>query len=184
MSLDTKSSLKIIYYLMSVDGKIDNKEKETFNAIGNELDRNFKDDKASIIEECQDYLDRVIDEEDYYDIVKEGVMDVLENSNSSWYSTPLEDNVLIWNLLVIAFSNGSYLNIERNLIKYIVRRIEFDKLVYLEMENTIRTLYAIENEIKSIKTISKSYDYIQNRIEELSNRKSVIELQVAELMKG
>ena len=47
--------------------------------------------------------------------------------------------LLVWNMLVIAFSNKNYSSFERKLIKHIVRVWNMDRTVFLEMEQIIKT---------------------------------------------
>ena len=45
------------------------------------------------------------------------------------YITP---KLLVWDLLTIAYSDESYDETERKLLKYIVRKLQIDKAVFLE----------------------------------------------------
>lgn len=189
MKIDVKSALKLTYYLMAVDGDISKIEEETFDAIGNELDSSFQKYKIDIINECKNQLNKAIDEDDFYEVVKEGVEDILKkfitsNSNgfyndlsydiSNFFQIGIAKSTLIWNLLSVAMGDGKYSKEERNLIKFIVRKLDINKSIYLELENKMKTLESIDNEEKWIKTVSKPYNVVDKQIKELSNRRETI----------
>ena len=74
----------------------------------------------------------------------------------------------------MAMGDGKYSKEERNLIKFIVRKLDIDKSIYLELENKMKTLESIDNEEKWIKTVSKPYNVVDKQIKELSNRRETI----------
>ena len=51
---------------------------------------------------------------------------------------------------MFAYSDESYDETERKLLKYIVRKLQIDKAVFLEMESSILTILDIEKEIRSV----------------------------------
>lgn len=187
VKISKEDAIKIIYYLMAVDGKICQAEEAKFDAIANELDASFGNYKNKIISECQTQLEKVIDPEEYYDVIQEGVCNAIDNSGSpsssfDFYSSKVSNRVVVWNLLTIAFSDGKYTNEERKLLKYVVRRMNVDKSIFLEMENTIKALFSIDNEIKWIKGTSKSYAAIEAIVNELEDRRGVINNSMKELI--
>ena len=88
----------------------------------------------------------------------------------------------MWDLLTIAYSDESYDERERKLLKYIVRKLGVDKAVFLEMESSMLTILDIEKEIAWIKTTDQPYLTIEARINELTKRKSVIFESVKDLI--
>lgn len=180
-AISTWNAIKIIYYMMAADGEIFHSEEEKFDSIGKELDPNFKDNREQIIKECQQQLDKVIDPEDYYDTLQEGVEDALVHSRQT-ADTFITPKLLVWDLLTIAYSDESYDENERKLIKYIVRKTNIDKAVFLEMESSIMTLMDIEKELAWIKTTDKPYLVIEAMVNELADRKSVIFDSVKDLI--
>ena len=180
-AISTWNSIKIIYYLMAADGEIFHSEEEKFDSIGKELDPTFKDNREQIIKECQQQLDKVIDPEDYYDTLQDGVEEALTHSRQT-ADTFITPKLLVWDLLTIAFSDESYDENERKLIKYIVRKTGIDKAVFLEMESSIMTLVDIENELNWIKTTDKPYLVIEAMVNELADRKAVIFDSVKDLI--
>ena len=179
--ISTRNTLQIIYYLMAADGTVYHSEEEKFDAIGAELDPNFADSKPAIIKDCQAQLEKVIDPEDYYDVLQDGVEEALLSSSET-ADTFITPKLLIWNLLSIAYSDESYDEVERKLIKYIVRKLGIDKAVFLEMESSILTMLDIEKEIAWIKTTDRPYLTIEARINELTKRKTVIFDSVKDLI--
>ena len=180
-SIATKSALKIIYYLMAADGEIFRSEEEKFDSIGKELDPNFADNKEQIVKECRAQLDKVIDPEDYYDVLQDGVEDALlvSRQTNDTFVTP---KLLVWDLLTIAYSDEKYDDAERKLLKYIVRKLNIDRAIFLEMESSILTLMDIEKELAWIKTTSKPYLTIESMVNELADRKNVIFESVKDLI--
>ena len=93
---------------------------------------------------------------------------------SNFFQIGIAKSTLIWNLLSVAMGDGKYSKEERNLIKFIVRKLDIDKSIYLELENKMKTLESIDNEEKWIKTVSKPYNVVDKQIKELSNRRETI----------
>ena len=90
--------------------------------------------------------------------------------------------MLVWDLLTIAYSDESYDESERRLLKYIVRKLSIDKSVFLEMESSILTLMDLERELNWIKTTDRPYLTIENMVNELADRKNVIFESVKDLI--
>ena len=179
--ISTKSAIKVIYFLMAADGEIYHNEEEKFDAIGKELDPDFDAAKAQIIAECQKSLDKVIDPEDYYDALQDGVEDALLTSKRT-ADTFITPKLLLWDLLTVAYSDEEYNEVERKLLKYIVRKLDIDKGEFLEMESSMQTLLALEKELVWIKTTDKPYLTIEAMVNEIADRKNVIFDSVKDLI--
>lgn len=171
--ISIESTLQIIYYLMAADGTVFHSEEEKFDAIGAELDPEFPCHKEGIVHSCQLQLDKVIDSEDYLDILQEGIDEAIASSGDSAQS-PITPKLLVWELLSIAYSDENYDESERKLIKHIVRRLNIDKTVFLEMENSMLTMMDIEREIAWIKTTARPYLAIEAIVKELETRTNVV----------
>ena len=180
-SIATRNALQIIYYLMAADGTVYHSEEEKFDAIGAALDPNFADSKPAIIKDCQAQLEKVIDLEDYYDVLQDGVEDAIQSSNET-ADTFITPKLFVWDLLTIAYSDESYDETERKLLKYIVRKLQIDKAVFLEMESSILTILDIEKEIAWIKTTDRPYLTIEARVNELTKRQAAIFDSVKDLI--
>lgn len=179
--VSTRSAMKIIYYLMAADGEVFHSEEEKFDAIGKELDPDFEKNKEQIVKECQAQLDKVMEPDDYYDVLQDGVEDalILSRQTADTFITP---KLLVWDLLTVAYSDESYDEAEKKLIKYIVRKTNIDKAVFMEMESSILTLMDIEKELSWIKTTNKPYLVIEAMVNELADRKNVIFESVKDLI--
>ena len=89
---------------------------------------------------------------------------------------------MVWDLLTIAYSDESYDETERKLLKYIVRKLQIAKAVFLEMESCILTNLDVEKEIAWIKTPTRPYLTIEARINELTKRQAAIFDSVKDLI--
>lgn len=167
------SALKIIYYLMSVDGSVSQEEKDKFDVLGNDFVNDFTGLKEILVEECKVGLVNTIDAEDYYDVVQEAVEDLLLTPIKS-DDVCVSSKFVLWNLLAFAYSDENYDEAERRLIKYFVRKLNIDKAIFLELESSLVTLMDLEKELAWIKTTDKPYLTIEAMVKELENRKRVI----------
>ena len=185
--ISREDAIKIVYYLMAVDGEICQAEEDKFEAIAKELDSDFDDHRSEIIAACKNQLNKVIDQDEYYDVIQEGVGTAIDNSeaaDSMWslWDSKVGNKIIVWNLLAIAFSDGRYSSEERKLIKYVTRRLNLDKAIFLEMEGTIKALNALDHEEKWLRTTTKPYGEIEKLVNELEYRKNVINNSAKELI--
>ncbi len=180
-AISTRNAIKVIYYLMAADGEVFHSEEEKFDAIGAESDPDFAENKEQIVKECKNQMDKAIDPEDYYDVLQDGVAFALSPSvqTENAFITP---KLLIWDLLTVAYSDESYDETERRLLKHIVRKLNIDKSVFLEMESSILALMDLEKELSWIKTTDRPYLTIDAMVNELANRKNVIFESVKDLI--
>lgn len=179
--LSTYSALKIIYYLMAVDGGISPEEETLFREIGTALDKSFQFTSRVIEEDCVFQLEKANSSEDYRSVILEGV----DNAIAS--SVPTEDSfitpkLLIWDLLTVSYSDQQYSEPERDLIKAIAQKLDIDEVTLLELESSLQTLTAIEKEITWIKTTSKPYIEIEAIVNELADRKNAVTESVNDLL--
>lgn len=172
-SISTRNALKVFYYMMAADGELFHGEEEKFDLIGQEISPEFEKIRADVIAECQQQLDKVIDSADYYDVLQDGVEDALLSSakTADSFITP---KLLVWDLLTLSYSDEQYDETERRLLKYIVRKLDIDKAVFLEMESSIQTLMDLEKEQQWIKTTERPYLTIEAMVNEIEDRKHVI----------
>jgi hypothetical protein len=172
--LEKRAAIKAFYYLMAVDGAVTTDEIECFNSIGTELDQEaFVSYRDDLIAECELQLKNIIDEEDYYEVVLEGT----DKALAAQIDDPTKGvsiRLMVWDMLVIAFSNADYSSFERKFIKHIVRVMDMDRSVFLEMEQIIKTNAAIENELRWINQSNRSYSEIRPVVDELERRQKVV----------
>ena len=179
--LSTKCALQIIYYLMSVDGQITADEEEQYKELGEGLDPDFDSNRQQITDECRLQIAKVIDPEDLYEVVREGVEKAIDSSVATEDSF-ITARLLLWDLLTIAHADKQYNEVEKNLIKFIVRKLGIYKAVFLEMESTVLALDDIEKEIEWIKTTDRPYLVIEGMVNELEDRKQVLFTGVKDLI--
>ncbi|MBQ9305605.1 hypothetical protein [Butyrivibrio sp.] len=167
------NAVKIFYYMMAVDGTIDLKEEEKFDLIGKEIDPDFDENKPHVVKKCEEQLSKVIDSDDYYDAVQDGVEEALL-SQQVFDKGYVPARMLVWDLLTLAYSDESYNDVERKLMKYIVRKVDIPKDVFLEMENSYLTVDDLEKELKWIKTTDRPYLTIETQVKEIERREQAI----------
>lgn len=168
----TRSALKIFYFLLAVDGDIDDVELGHFRTIGLSIDpTHFIEYSEDLEKECRLAFLNAEDEE--YDLISEAVDEALthEAADDDQGITP---RLLVWNLFAAAFSNKSYDESEKRLINHIARKTGVDKSIVLEMEQMMKTLTSIQNEIDWASQTTRSYSEIKPIIDELEKRQNVI----------
>ena len=176
-----QNALKIFYFLIASDKEISSAEEEKFDQIGKEFIPDFDKYKSDIIGECKNQLEKIIDPEDYYDALQDGVESALseEQVSNNGFITP---KLLLWDLMTIAYSDKEYSETERRLLKYIVRKLGIAKDIFLEMETILLTINDIEREITWIKTTDRPYLDIENQVKELEKRRNDILASVKALI--
>ena len=179
--ISVRNAVKVIYFLMAVDGEVYHGEEEKFDAIGADLISDFGTVKASILDECQAEMEKMIDPEAYYDVIQDCVEAALLAPAKSEEVT-ISPKLLVWDLLTVAYSDENYNDTERRLLKYIVRKLNLDKASFLEMESSILTMMDIERELTWIKATDRPYLKIEPVVSELTHRKKVIFDNVKDLI--
>lgn len=179
--ISSDNALKVIYYLIAADGQILQEELEKFDEIGASLDPQFQENKDRILQECQAQLEKAIDEEDFYDVLQDGV-DAALQSPAQGKNPILSPKMLLWDLLCVAYSDSDFAEIEQRLIKFVVRRLGIDKAVYLEMDQAVQTATELEQEANWLKTTSRPYQEVAEQIQEIKNREAAIFQSVTDLI--
>lgn len=183
MYIEEWAALEIYYYMIAVDGEVKQAEMDKFIAILKESDDSISDmgkeeireELDKFVEMCNQRLETAIDEDEYFEVIKERIDEMMDESVRDWSSyDSIEASGLIWNLLCIAASDKEYSEIEKKLIRYIVRKFQVDKTVYLEMENAMKAIQDISKEIDYLKRSDKPYMMIESMIGTLSERQTVI----------
>ena len=171
---EKKAAIKAFYYLMAVDGAIAADEVTCFDEIGNELDPiEFPKYRDEVIDEYEQQIKTIIDDEDYYEVILEGVDKAL-SAQTDTAENGVSVRLLVWNLLVIAFSNKNYSSFERRMIKHIVRVWNMDRTVFLEMEQIIKTHADIISELEWINQSNRPYSEVRPIVDELERRQKVV----------
>ena len=172
--IERKSAMKAFYYLIAVDGEINDDKLNKFLEIGHEIDGEaFDEYKEVITDECGAYLKTATGDDDFYDIIQEGIDEELQRESND-ISEGIPARLLVWDMLAIAFSNDEYSDTERRIISHVVRTAGMDKSVFLEMEQLIKTAASVNRENAWIQTSDKPYAKIRPIVEELEKRQRVI----------
>lgn len=169
---ETKSSLKVFYYLLAVDGRIDDEEENYFRNIGVTIDpRYFPGYVNAISDECYKALERVDTER--FSLIVASIDEALAH-DAKLDDQGITPRLLVWNLFAAAFSNGVYDESEKRLITYVADKAGVDESVVLEMEQSMKTLAAIQNEIIWANDSDRPYAEIKSIVNELEKRQRVI----------
>lgn len=168
--ISKRKATAIFFYLAMVDEDFSDEERVKIDEICNSIDpEGYPKYKEEIINEYTRQTDLIIDKEDYYDVISEGVDKLLLYADEN-EEKDVCIRLLLWNLLVVAHSDGDYSAPERRLIKHIVRITDTDKSVFLEMEQLIKTYELLENEKKDLAASNKPYSEIAPLIAEIDSR--------------
>ncbi|SER07251.1 hypothetical protein SAMN02910369_02999 [Lachnospiraceae bacterium NE2001] len=174
MYIKKKSAIMTFYYLIAVDKEVSDEELDTYESIAREIDPEGYDQyKSSISDAYKRQIDKLIDEEDFYDVILEGV-DIALSEELSDDEEGVSSRFLLWNILVVAFCDGSYSNEERRLVKHIVRFLDIDTDVFLEMEQLMKANVAVGKELEDIERSDRPYNEIRPMVEEIEKRREVI----------
>lgn len=165
MYIKKRDAVKLYYYMIAADGEVKQTELEKFEEIGKETDTSFADYKDEVIEECNRQIGKVIDEDEYFEVIKEGIDEVLGRNDPSKRIRYFGDigtlcvgaPLVLWNLLSIAVSDKEYAPEEQKLIRYMVRKMEIEKDIYLEMDNAIKTIQSIDRTIALLSNQDKGF---------------------------
>lgn len=176
MLYEKKNAIAVFYYLIAVDGNVTESEMETFDCVGKELDPDFFEQyQSEIAERYRNQMQTLIDVDDFYDVIAEGVDKELSNVlDDDSESEGVCSRLLLWNLLVVAFGDDSYSAEERRLIKHIVRSQDIGKDIFLEMEQLMKANIAVTRELETMERSEKPYNEIRPIIDELESRRDVI----------
>ena len=180
--LSVKDSLRIIYCLMIIDGKVSEEETARFCEIGRELDPEFEAYQNALVDEGTGLMNMPSEDEDgYYDNIHDFVSQII-HTGSRQNNSGIRGKTLIWDLLAVAYSEGEYSASEKRLLRFITKSLGVDSAVLLEMEHTVRTLLAIEAEEKWLKDTDRPYTTVEERVNELTERKNTIMMGVHALL--
>ena len=180
-TISVQSAIKIIYYMISADGEMHENELQRFGEISKEMDPDFDSKREDVIASCEGQMNKLIDPEDYFAVLQDGVEDAISIGKNT-KDGGIAPKVLIWDLITVAYSDGVYDENERKLLKYVVRKLNVDKAVFLEMESSYLTLEDLEKELAWIKTTDRPYLKIEAMVNEIADRKTVIFESIKDLM--
>ena len=169
-----RSVVEVFYYLMAIDGDPDQIMMTKFYELGTEVDADqFPEYRDELVDYCSRQKCRMIDPEDYYDVLSECVDRSLKQTTDN-VEEGMTSRMLVWNLLVNALYDRKYSDNERRLIKHIVRTLNIETSVFLEMEQLIKTSVAVSDEIEWLKTSDRPFNEIAPIFDEAQRRAKVI----------
>lgn len=168
--LDT---LRLIYCLMAVDGFVSPEEEEKLIEIGNDLDADLEAFENELQHEKSLALKAwSMNGEDYYDFIHAHVAGIIYEAEDT--VDGISARTLLWDLLVMAFSEGNYSDSEKRLIRFITRTLKIDPAIPLEMEQALRTLTALDKEEEWLKTANRSFSAVENQITQVRERREMV----------
>lgn len=179
--ISSVNALMIIYYLIGADGRITEEESRKFDEIGPQFTDHFDDVKSGILHQYARKMDTLINISDLPDLLKECVDELLVQADQKDEQQILPKQ-LLWNLLVVAYSDNEYSEPEEQLIRHILRKLDVDKTVYLEMESSLKTMLEIDHEINWIKTVNRPYSEVRDLEEELTGRYQIVMESIKDLI--
>ena len=178
--VSVKDSLKLIYCLMAADGSISSEEEEKFQEIGNSLDPDFEQWKDELTADLSMKEAVLPDEDEYFDFIHDYAAEILYKAEDT--GEGIGAKTLIWDLLVMAFSEGDYSANERRLVRFAAKALSIDPAIPLEMEQTLRTITALDKEEEWLKSMNRPYSVIEEQVNELKERRETIMTGVHALM--
>ena len=169
-----KGAVTAFYYLLSSDGEVTQDEISTFDEIGEELDpEGFTSYREEIIEACLKQLSKAENDDEYYDVLLEG-LDRALSDRTEIIEEGITSRLLLWDMLIMAYSNEEYDTNERKVIRHLVRIMDIDKSVYLEMERIADTSLAVKQEYEWAQKLDRPYAEVRPIVEELEQRMRVL----------
>ncbi len=169
-------ALRLFCYLMAADGKLLDDEIERFDEICAELAGDWAEsERTSLIDSCQENLDSSSSSVSPLIPVITCVDRVLYSPTPLGESeTAVSPRLLAWDLLAIAYGDGSCDAAERELIGHIVQIVGVDEAVVAEMESYVLTLLDIERETAWVKTTNQPYLAIEATVNDLGSRSAAV----------
>lgn len=181
-NVTNEDALKIIYCIMAADGKIDEEETIKFIEIANEVDNGFNTYQDNLMLEMKDMIIKAKKDEDYDLCLSDFISETIRHSKKD-KSASIPSKLLIWNLLVIAYSDGTCNEEELKLIRYTAKQLELDRSIILEFTSYIQTLMAMMKEEEWLKSSNRKYTEVEKVLNELTDRKQNIMQGVYALIK-
>lgn len=162
-------AMKLLYLLMSVDGYVSADESKRLLEIGLEFDPEFGNTVTDFMT-AGEALVATIDEEDYiftlHDFARDLIAERVSKKEES-ISYPL----LLWYLLVMAWSDGDYEQSEQDFIRYFVRHAHIEKRVLSEMEEAVTSLSELETNKSWFNIMNRPFSEIEADLNEMTRVK-------------
>lgn len=166
--ISIKSALKAYYFLLAIDGNIDDQEILCFRDICSETDNSADGYLKELISEC-DELIRNASGSEFEEIIQEA-FDEAVREEAIEPQKVIPSRLLLWNMLVLAYANNEYSNSERKMIGHAARILMVEKNVFLEMEQMARTASTLSKERAGYEQSERPYRVIRPIVDKLDDR--------------
>lgn len=173
IAIGKENVVRAFYYLMSIDGIIDAEELKKFEELAVSIDASYPDYKEAMLKECNANIAKAKASNEYYEMIVEAFDKKVYVSKQD----PLDEvsaRLMVWNMYTISFADGDLSNEEKKFINHIIRFLEVDKSVSLEMEQMCKSFSDIEKEIYWAENSNLKYSTVSPIINELKERQMVI----------
>ncbi len=167
-----KSVIRIIYYMMSADGRISESEQKKFDEIGGQVDEQFSNYRDELIEECDKKIAPFTNDAVSRFRLQQAIADELKDNEIN--EEGIGARSLMWNILVLSHSDGNYAEEEKELVRIIATLLKIDDAVILEMNSAIDAVDALDRELIVLQQSHRPYAQISVMIEENEKRKNSI----------
>lgn len=168
-----KAIVKIVYLFMNADGACTKEEKKKFDSICNSLEIG-SDFKKEIIQVCNEHV-VIRDREDNSDKVIGEIKKLLGDVEQDTYSFFNENcgfggmmlnseegkeaqAFTIWSLINLGYADEEYSEPEKRVVNYLVKKWDFDKIIFDSMIDTAETILMLVNQKEWVKSTDKSYE--------------------------
>lgn len=175
--------LEMIYLMVHVDGQIDRAEQAKLDEIGLQMMEDYPTAKEEVLKECNQILKEEATLEAMYDVVLSSMNRVLEKAKGMENGL-FAPKLLVWDLLMIACSDGSFDENERRLLMYIAHSLGVDKDTILEMEDHYLTLVDLDREKEWLKSTNRSYLEIEKQLTQIKKRSDDVQNHIKTLIEG
>ena len=175
------AALEILYYMIFADKTADAEELEEFERIADSIDPYYSEHRARLMETCKRNVAKARENDSYIDALEVYVAKALTLSqvNNLAYYTPKK---IVWNMMIIANADGAFDENERRLVNFAAELLSVEKRDILEMESSCKTLIDLEKETEWIRSSGRPYQVIEEVVNELEDRKTVIMSNVTDLI--
>ena len=146
VTIKKKNALKILYYMMAMDGSIYDEERSAFDEVGRLVDDRYDSFRADILWECQNTALTKGEGDTVFHLLDAAAKEFKDLGNVLTDDC-IPGRLLVWNLLVVALSDLNYTDPERRLVDEAVRKLEIEENDFLQMEQVLRAKAAAEREL-------------------------------------
>lgn len=171
--LSPQGAMKLVYLLMSSDGKISAEESDRFDSIGAEMDSDFDSDREELVNCVEAEIAKASDETERFDTIRDFVGNVIRTEIST-ETTAIEARLVLWNLVAVAYCDGECSESEKRLMRSTCRELGINTDVLLEMQTAAETMIAIEGEKNYLRSSARPYAEVEKPMKILEAREKTV----------